>query len=515
MSHRLLSVAALLAALPAHASEVAVTHTLASSLSVRSPAAVTSGPLLANMLLAQAAAKPVAHDSEAATLAALAERLRRIEERLGATDSTTSSASSDELAELNQRLLVLERKLEIQQEDATAKATTTPIVSVGEKGLSAKSSDGNYEIKLRGVIQADERTFIGDHDVPLNDTFLFRRIRPTLEGSFGPLVGFRLTPEFAGDSATIVDAYIDVRFNPAYTLRVGKLKGPIGLERLQSASAIEMMERGFPTELAPNRDIGAQLQGELAAGRVNYAVGVFNGAPDGRDSPTTDADNNFEFEGRVFFEPWKNDANALSGLGFGLAGSVGDKEGAGNNFLPRYRTPGQNVFFNYRNPVAADGKHQRLSPQAYYYRNAFGLLGEYITSRQEVVLPGDPASRDELTNRAWQLTGHWVLTGEDASYKGVLKPAHPFVAGGDGWGAFELVGRYGELDIDNDAFPLLADPSAAATHARAWGIGLNWYLNSNLKLVFNHTHASFDGGAPGGGDREDEKTFFSRVQVSF
>ena len=39
-------------------------------------------------------------------------------------------------------------------------------------------------------------------------------------------------------------------------------------------------------------------------------------------------------------------------------------------------------------------------------------------------------------------------------------------------------------------------------------------VSSNLKLVFNHTHASFDGGAPGGRDREDEKTFFSRLQVS-
>src|SRR5207342_1639039 len=182
------------------------------------------------------------------------------------------------------------------------------------------------------------------------------------------------------------------------TLRVGKLKGPIGLERLQSASAIEMMERGFPTELAPNRDIGAQLQGELASGRVNYAIGLFNGAPDGRDSPTTDADDNFEWEGRVFFEPWKNDANALSGLGFGLAGSVGDKEGVGNNFLPRYRTPGQNIFFNYRSTVLADGEHQRLSPQFYYYRNRLGLMGEWINSQQEVQVGTNASTHTTLEN---------------------------------------------------------------------------------------------------------------------
>ena len=512
MSHRLLSVAALLAALPAHAGQVAVTP--ASNPSSLLQAAPARGALPAALLLAQAASGSTSKNSEAAALAALADRLTRIEQRLDAASPNTNPGSGDDVDALKQRLLVLERKLELAQEDTDKKATTLPVVSLGEKGLGVKTPDGNFEIKLKGTVQADQRLFLDDEAIPQNDTYLFRRIRPTLEGSFG-ILGFRLTPEFAGDSATIVDAYVDVKFDPKYTLRVGKLKGPIGLERLQSASALEMMERAFPTELAPNRDIGAQLQGELASGRVNYAIGLFNGAPDGRDSPTTDADNNFEWEGRVFFEPWKNDANALSGLGFGLAGSVGDKEGTGNNFLPRYRTPGQNVFFNYRSTVAAAGRHERLSPQAYYYRNAFGLLGEYITSRQELALTGSPATHFDLTNRAWQVTGSWVLTGEDASYKGVVKPAHPFVAGGDGWGAFELVGRYGELDVDDDAFPLFADPSVAASRSRAWGLGINWYLSSNLKVVFNHTHAVFDGGAPGGRDREDEKTFFSRIQVAF
>lgn len=461
-----------------------------------------------------AAASGTSSAQDAATIAALNERLRRIEQRLGAPATDTGTAD-DTLAALDQRLLVLERKLELQQEDAAAKAATTPAVALNEKGLSVKSPGGDFEIKLRGILQADQRTFVDDDLLPQNDTFLFRRIRPTLEGSLGSLIAFRLTPEFAGDSATVVDAYVDVKFNPAYTLRIGKLKGPIGLERLQSASGIPFIERSYPTELAPNRDLGVQLQGELGGGRASYAIGLFNGAPDGRDAPTTDADDNTEVAGRVFFEPWKNSANALSGLGFGIAGSVGDKEGAGNNFLPRYRTPGQVPFFNYRAAVVADGRHTRISPQAYYYRNAFGLLGEVITSEQEVLVAGNQATRIDLQNRAWQLTGSWVLTGEDAGYRGVVKPAHPFVAGGEGWGAFELVARYGELDVDDDAFPRYADPSVAASGSTSWGVGLNWYLTPNLKFVFNHTHASFDGGAARGADREDEKAFFSRVQIAF
>ena len=56
---------------------------------------------------------------------------------------------------------------------------------------------------------------------------------------------------------------------------------------------------------------------------------------------------------------------------------------------------------------------------------------------------------------------------------------------------------------------------SSASEVRAWTIGLNWYLNGNLKLVTNYTQASFDGGAAGGADREDEKAVFTRAQFSF
>lgn len=472
-------------------------------------------PALAMALpLALAAASAEAQQRTAADHD-LIERLEAIERRLGL--DPTASALPGEAVDLDQRLRVIERKLELQAEEAATKAARDPVVSLtSAKGLSIKAPEG-IELKVRGLVQADGRFFLDDDRAPQNDTFLFRRIRPTLEGSWGSLLGFRLTPEFAGDSATVVDAYLDLKFDPRATLRVGKVKGPVGLERLQSGGAIAFVERGFPTELAPNRDIGAQLQGEFFDSRLSYAVGVYNGAVDGRDASTTNPDNEFEYAGRVFWEPFKNAANAWSGLGIGIAGSVGETYGAGNNFLPRYRTPGQVQFFGYGANIAADGLHRRISPQGYFYGGRLGVLGEYIRSEQEVrVSSGTGVGRREhLAHDAWQVTGSWVLTGEDASYRGVVKPNRPFAIGGEGWGAFELVARYGELDIDDDAFPLFANRSASASASDAWTLGLNWYLNSNLKLVANYTEASFEGGATAGADREDEKSVFTRVQLSF
>lgn len=474
-------------------------------------------PVLAGSALACALAGPVHAQSTPPTVEELARRLQAIEQRLGTTQAAgTDAAGANGLADLDQRLRVIERRLELQEEEAQARAASTPVVSLSaSKGLSVKSPPpGDVEVKFRGLLQADGRFYIDDDAVPQNDTFLWRRAQLTLEGNWGPLLAFRLTPELAGDSVTLLDAWADLRFDPRATLRIGKTKSPVGLERLQSSGSLEMVELAFPSELAPGREIGVQLQGEFAQSAVSYVFGVYNGTVDGRDSTTTNPDNDFEIGARVFVEPWKNGSGALSGLGFGIAGSTGDKEGTGNNFLPRYRTPGQVQFFNYRSAVAADGEHTRWSPQAYWYRNAFGLLGEYISSKQEVLLPTTGA-REALDHRAWQLTAGWVITGEDASYRGVARPNHPFTVGSAGWGAWELVARYGELDIDDDAFPVFADPNAVARNAQAWGLGVNWYLTSNFKLVANYTQTQFDGGAAAGADREDEKAFFTRAQFSF
>jgi len=56
---------------------------------------------------------------------------------------------------------------------------------------------------------------------------------------------------------------------------------------------------------------------------------------------------------------------------------------------------------------------------------------------------------------------------------------------------------------------------SAASKATAWGVGLNWYLNQNYKWSVNYDVTSFEGGAPGGADRPDEKAVFTRFGLQF
>lgn len=455
--------------------------------------------------------------------------------------AASAETSDSRFEELEQKVKALERQLEIRQEETDKKAKESPNIKVSDKGLGFETRDGNYQFKINGLFQGDARFFLEGQDFdPIasrkdsEDTFLLRRVRPTLQGQLGKLVAFRLTPEFAGDSTTVLDAYVDLKFSPAATLRVGKAKVPVGLERYHySTAALPLAEFGLPTELAPNRDLGITLQGEVLDNRLSYAVGVYNGGPDGRDAASSDADDNPEVAGRIFAQPFINDANSsLQGLGFGIGASRGKKEtdlaaantGVTNNFLSRYRSPGQEQIFGYRdsgaNFVQPNGDHTRFTPQFYYYRNAFGLLGEYITSEQAVA---NVTQQADLEHTAWQLTASYVLTGEDASFKGVSRPDQAFDWSTGSLGAFEVVARVGGLEIDDRAFDdttgaSFADATRSVSEVKSSGLGLNWYLTSNTKAVFSYYDTAYTGGAgvtAAPEDRDNEKLFITRLQYQF
>jgi phosphate-selective porin OprO and OprP len=384
-----------------------------------------------------------------------------------------------------------------------------PVVTAsGKDGFTIQSEDGSYKLRITGYAQADGRFYLGDDDEDGVNTFLLRRVRPTVSGTVGRYFDFTIMPDFGGGSPQLQDAFLDARFHPAFRVKAGKFKTPVGLERLHSGSALTFVERGLPSALAPNRDVGIQVHGELAEGAVAYQAGLFDGVPDGT-SDDADENDGKDVAGRLFLQPFKKGTGALQGLGFGVAGTTGPQAGA----LPSYRSTGQLTFFGYASGVSADGTRTRVAPQAQYQRGPFRLLGEWTRTRQRV-RRADADARD-LTHRAWQGVASFVLSGEAPS-NGAVTPRTPFDPAQGGWGALEIAARVGALEIDGDAFTGgFADPARSARKATSWGVGLNWHLTRNVKYAATFDHTTYEGGAPAGGDRQTENALLLRAQVSF
>ncbi|KXK27947.1 MAG: Phosphate-selective porin O and P [Candidatus Brocadia sinica] len=455
------------------------------------------------------------------------------------------ASSQSDLTALDQKVKVLEQRLALGEEFAAETAKKAPKFEAGSAGLRFSSADGAHVLNLRGSVQTDGKFFMDDKDTDKNpqagsnltDRFELKQARLRLEGTLFRYFDFKIMPDFGGNSGTrLYDAYIDTHYFSFASLNVGKQKPPIILERLQGDNDFTFLERAYPTYLGPNRDVGIVLHGEFArpgyktqytGSHVNfknlfsYQLGVFNGVGDnGPLDQQTDFDDNKEFNGRIWAHPFQYSGISLfDGLGIGVGSSWGQPHTRRLTNLPSPN--GQNTIVDYSKlgsgvtSLTADGgDHTRISPQAYWYYGPFGLLGEYVVSSQELL--GKNASGESFIrqdNTAWQVQASYVVTGEDNTFQSVT-PRKNFDPRNGGWGALQLSARWTELDIDDDTFVFL-NPDMSVNHASTWTVGANWFLNKATRLMANYEETYFDGGAANGDDRQTEKVFSTRLQLSF
>jgi phosphate-selective porin OprO and OprP len=436
---------------------------------------------------------------------------------LPAVKAEELSQLREQLQALEQKILVLERKQELKDETATAATKGAPKITVSDGRVSLASGDGSNSLRLRGLVQADVRWF--DSDLGSNDNFIIRRARIGLEGTFSKIANYQMVGEFGGSSPSLLDANLTLQPSKAFGVKIGRFRSPVGLEQLQSASALAFVERSLATNLIPNRDLGVQVQGTAGSGTFDYALGVFNGTPDRTSiGNSTDFDNKVHLAGRIFLSPFKSDKDsALQGLGFGLGCSTGNSEGVSG--YGSYVSAGQQRIFAYNSGTVAAGRAWRFSPQACLYEGPFSVQTEYVMSSQ--VLANSGLTRT-ARHKAWQLTTGYVMTGEDASYGGVT-PNQPFNPAVGSWGAWEIVFRAASLDIDDVVFTgpsALASANSNATKDTSFGLGLNWYLSKSLRVLLSINRDTFDltpGATPAAASilNDRELSIFSRAQLSF
>ena len=449
-------------------------------------------------------------------------------------------AETNRIDQLEQQVKSLQRNREVDQETINEKVKEIPTIALGLNGLAVRTADSNFVMYLHGYSQVDYRSYFGQKTTP--DEFLLRRIRPIVEGSVWHDIDYRLMLDVAtgnenGTTATgnnvniLDDAYVNAHYFKDFQVQIGKYKSPVGLERLQSTADLMFVETGFATQLTPNYDLGAEIHNDLWNSPIAYAVGVFNGASDNA-SDDAEPDEGKDLEGRLFAQPFLNkDGNPFQKLGFGAGASLGSHTSGTANFTT-YRTPGQQTLFSYNTATvtANSGQQYRVDPQAYYFWGPFGLMGEYILSSQRftTIGAGAPTSA-RFNNTAWQVEGSYFLTGEENSFKASsLKHVTPYRRLGfgedTGWGAFEAVARIQQIDFDQNSFRRYGASAVpnfvtagSAQQATAWAVGLNWYLNANLKLNLDYESTTFHGGyvSPGKGTSAPEHVILSRVQFQF
>src|SRR5579862_1491553 len=103
-----------------------------------------------------------------------------------AQDATPTPQTTDQkiqqleqkIEELDQRVRVADRNRELDAESAADRARTAATVGAEPAGITIRSNDQNFLLKIGLDVQVDNRTFPGDSSLPLTDQILIRRARP-------------------------------------------------------------------------------------------------------------------------------------------------------------------------------------------------------------------------------------------------------------------------------------------------------------------------------------------------
>ena len=439
----------------------------------------------------------------------------------GIAHAQTASSTQQEIDQLKQQVDQLSQKQKAD-EAAAAKAASSSngssssnpsnaSVTADEHGFTIKSNDGDFSLNIGADIQVDNRAFSGPALTVLPDTLLLRRARPVFQGTIYKYIDYFIRPDFGKGTVAIYDAYAELKYFSFAKLRAGKFKTPIGLERLQGDDDTTFVERGLPSLLVPQRDIGIQLAGDIVTKRLGYQVGVFNGVPDATLTDAATGDHR-DYAARLFATPFAPDkTNPLKGLGFGLGFTGGNVDGEA---LPSYSTFGQNSFFTFASGVTEAGHRTRLQPQLYYYLKGFGLLSEY-GKNEEGLQKG--TFRTDAAFTAWQVETSYIVTGEDKGF-GAAAPRRNFDPKHNGWGEWELAFRVGGFAADHAIFTDgFATATATPRELHEVVGGVNWYLNRLFKIDVDYGHTNFGGGntIALGGNRPPEKVLTIRLQLNF
>ncbi|MEO6098339.1 MAG: hypothetical protein ABIW76_22755, partial [Fibrobacteria bacterium] len=144
-----------------------------------------------------------------------------------AQSDAASAGDAVNLQDLQQKVLILERKLEVKDEEAV----DAPKFTAGPDGFVFKSADEAFQLKWRGLLQVDYRHYIDGQDTgsqrtylsryPNNfaNTFLLRKVRPSFDVTLWKYASFRIVPDFGGGATNLLDAYGELALWPEFKLR--------------------------------------------------------------------------------------------------------------------------------------------------------------------------------------------------------------------------------------------------------------------------------------------------------
>lgn len=389
-----------------------------------------------------------------------------------------------------------------------------------KNGLELETKNKQFRIHIGGRTQFDgvwlqnnPEAFLGAGGVGGEDAVDFRRARFRIDGTMYGFIEFAAEYDFVNSANNAqgvqtaselnminlpapTDLWFSIKDVPFFgNITIGNQKEPIGMEHLASSRYLDFMERSFNQDAFTGPFNNGFAPGIMAWRTFNDDRGLIQ---TGLFKNTISAfaygvgDGEYASTSRLSYLFWKEDDGAKL---LHLAGSYSLR--GTNNGQIQYRSRGslRNGPGGLNPALVNTGSFdsdqtQMAGVEAALQINSLLLQSEYIGSwNSDSVGNGSTAPAGAQLGtvfvNGWYAEALYFLTGEHRHYEtnrgafGRVAPLHDF-RWKEGWGAWQVGVRYSHLDLRDGLMDggILQDVT----------VGINWFLNPNLKLQANYVY---------------------------
>ena len=268
----------------------------------------------------------------------------------------------------------------------------------------------------------------------------------------------------------ILDLAVTIPLWKKSRIPIGKQKEPFILEMVAVAAFLPQQER-LLNPFFNSRNIGVRYSDNFFKNRMSLSVGVYN---DWFRSGLKFQDSGTQVSGRVTGLPiYSKDQRTFLHLGLGLR-----YNGADQNTMRFRARPESNVTDYYADTGNFAATHAtQFALEAFYNKRSFSVMAEYTRAKVEAPASGNPSFSGSYVTLSYFLTGD---TRPYDKYAANILPVIPKSR----WGAVEVVGRVGYVDLD--------DYLIKGGKLTTWYAGVNWWASKQWKIGIGYGLSDLD-----------------------